>query len=314
MSRLLARVVTWLSLLAVVVVAGWHFVYYLLLWEWDRAAIAGIGLTASLVVAGSIMLLGRLTRVEHRLDALLTVVEAQGSAGQGHDSGPDGVPRSASPADRTAEIEPTPDFPWLAVPTSTFAVASVLGLTAWQAAERNVFIPVFLAAGIAISGVAVAVERLAAARHRALVGTAASAPHPSVRAVLSAGSSVSLLAVAVLGAVLAALVVGGLYATTHYWSKPIGEGITTLTVAVDSRDPTRADIVVVEAAGRYCSINTATGIRFRGVEPAGSPESTLLHVAPLLDDDAQERLVGCLQDSILAWHRLTVTDTALTPE
>jgi hypothetical protein len=116
----------------------------------------------------------------------------------------------------------------------------------------------------------------------------------------------------VLGAALAALVVGGLYGTTHYWSKPIGEGTTTMTVEVDSRGPTRGDIEVVEAAGRYCSINTGTGIRFQGVEPAGA-ESTLLHVAPLLDDDARTRLVGCLEDALLEWHRLTVTDTALTP-
>lgn len=309
MTRVLARAVMWLSLLAVVVVAGGHFVYYLLLWEWDRASIAGVGFAASLVVAGSIVILGRLARVEHRLDVLLAAVEAQASAPQGSGTG---IPGSDPGVTRTADVEPTPDFPWLAVPTSTFAVA-VLGVTAWQAPDQNVFIPVFLAAGIAISGVAGVVERLAAARHRAPVGAGGPATPPSTREVLGTRSSASLVAIAVLGAALAALVVGGLYGTTHYWSKPIGEGTTTMTVEVDSRGPTRGDIQVVEAAGRYCSINTGTGIRFQGVEPAGSAESTLLHVAPLLDDDAQTRLIGCLQDSLLEWHRLTVTDTALTP-
>lgn len=301
MTRLLALAVMWLSLLAVVVVAGGHFVYYLLQWEWDRAAIAGVGFTASLVVGGSIVLLGRLARVEHRLDALLRAVEAQGSV-----TGP------VAPADATSEMEPTPDFPWLAVPTSTFAVG-VLGMVAWRAPDQGVFIPIFLAAGLVISAVAGVVERLAAARRRASVGAGSAAPPNLVREVLSTRSSASLVGIAVLGAVLAALVIGGLYATTHYWSKPIGPGITTLTVEVDSRGPARDDIVVVEVAGRYCSLNTGTGVRFRGVEATGSPESTLLHVEPLLDDDAQGRFIGCIQDSTLEWHRLTVTDTALTP-
>jgi hypothetical protein len=37
----------------------------------------------------------------------------------------------------------------------------------------------------------------------------------------------------------------------------------------------------------------------------------VLIVSPLLDKDAQRRYGGCLQDAILEYHRLTVTNAVL---
>jgi hypothetical protein len=301
----------WLALAAVIVVAGGHFIYYLYRWEWGRAGIAGTGFTAALILASTFIFLGRIQRIERRLDQILAVSQAAAQAAAVGTATP-GVAAVPVGETRPAGIEPRPDFPWLS--GTSPQVLGILALAAYEPPRPSVFIPVFLAAGLAISASAGVVERIAAARYRetAATGTAAPAPVPTAREVLSSRPRGLLVALPVAGILITALAVGGLYVVSHYWSKPIGPGVTTMTVEVASRGPTYPDVDVVETVGRYCALNTGTGVRYLGVAP-GSGETTLLRLAPLLDDDAQDRFIGCVEDAVLEWHRLDVTGTTLDP-
>jgi hypothetical protein len=309
-TRLVARAVLWISLLAVVAVAGVHFIYYLANWEWSRAGIAGLALTSSLVVGASLLVLGRLRRLEGRLEEVLLALQAAPAGAED--------PGVTETETATPAIEPRPDFPWLAAPNATHAVGAVLlAALAWEPPDQSVFIPVFLAAGIVISALAAGVERIAALRHRGAPGASAhaSSPHassPPAREVLGRRPMTTLLALMVAGAAVAGLGVGGLYLLSHYWSQPIGPGITTMTVVVDNRGPTTTDIEVVETVGRYCTLNSGIDARFRGVQ-TGPGETSMLRLSPLLDEDAQNRYIGCVEDAVLEWHRLTVTATELAP-
>lgn len=301
MTRLVAKVVMWLALAGVIVVAGGNFVYYLYQWEWGRAGIAGTGFTAALILGSTFLFLSRIQRIERRLDQILLAQQA--------------AARTAEPS--WPDLEPRPDFPWL---TARPQLLGVLALVAYDPPRTSVFIPVFLAAGLAISASAGVVERIAELRYREkpAAGTAAARPTappgapPTVREVISEKPRRALLVFPVVGIVITGLVVGGLYVISHYWSKPIGPGVTTMTVEVSSRGPTHPDIDVVETVGRYCSVNTGTGVRYLGVAP-GPGESTQLRLAPLLDEDAQDRFVGCVEDAVLEWHSLDVTGTTLDP-
>ncbi|HET7532346.1 MAG TPA: hypothetical protein VFJ83_04295 [Nocardioidaceae bacterium] len=307
MTRLVARAVLWLAVLAVIVVAGGHFVYYLLEWEWSRASIAGVGFVGALVLGSSFLFLTRLLAVERRLDQVLVALE--------------GLERGAPASDERRDDEPRPDFPWLRS-SSTYAVGllALAAVITLEPPDQGVFIPVFLAAGLVISAVAGAVERVAAARHGGRVAAAATPrpvraatePLPTAREVLAARPAWSLAVIPVIGAVATGLVVWGLYLGSHYWSKPVGPGITTMTVEVEDQGFTTSDIDVVETVGRFCALDTGTQIRFREVDP-GPGESTLLRLSPLLDKDAQNRYIGCVEDAVLEFHQLTVTGTVLAP-
>lgn len=308
MTRLVARVVMWLALAAVIVVAGGHFIYYLYRWEWGRAGIAGSGFTAALILGSTFLFLNRVQRIERRLDQILLAQQATAQQP---------VARTAEPAGPPG-IEPRPDFPWLT--TTRPQLLGVLALVAYDPPRPSVFIPVFLAAGLAISAAAGVVERIAALRYRerAVAGTGAArqsaqdgAPQ-TVREVIAARPRRLLVAFPVVGIIITGLVVGGLYVVSHYWSQPIGPGVTTMTVEVSSRGPTYPAIDVVESVGRYCSMNSGVAVRYLGVAP-GPGESTLLRLTPLLDEDAQDRFVGCVEDAVLEWHSLDVTGTTLDP-
>jgi len=296
MTRLVAKVVMWLALAAVIVVAGGHFIYYLYRWEWGRAGIAGSGFTAALILGSTFLFLNRIQRIERRLDQIVLAQQATAQQSTASTAAPAGPPG----------IEPRPDFPWLT--TTRPQLVGVLALVVYDPPRPSVFIPVFLAAGLAISAAAGVVERIAALRYRA---RAAGAP-PTVREVIAARPRRSLVAFPAVGIIITGLVVGGLYVISHYWSQPIGPGVTTMTVEVSSRGPTYPAIDVVESVGRYCSMNSGVGVRYLGVAE-GPGESTLLRLAPLLDEDAQDRFVGCVEDAVLEWHSLDVTGTALDP-
>ncbi|HEX6249718.1 MAG TPA: hypothetical protein VFZ64_17770 [Nocardioidaceae bacterium] len=308
MTRLLAKVMMWLALMAVVVVAGGHTMYYLMSWEWNRASIAGVATLGGLMLASTLLVLGRLSRVETKLDLLL--------AGQAAQTGARPLATRADVTAAEVQLEPRPDFPWLS--QSPALALGLLAVAPRETPDAAVFIPVFLAAGLIISALAGGVERIAAlVQGRRAQGVPTPATRASelrsTRETLRAQPTWLLVLVPLVGALMIGGTIGGLYWASHYWSKPIGPGVTTMTVEVDARGPTTSDIDVVETVGRYCTIDTGTGITFAGVEPGPSAEITLLRVEPLLDEDAQTRYIGCLEDAAVEWHRLTVTGTELAP-
>jgi hypothetical protein len=291
-TRTIAAVTAWLALTAVVVVAGGHAVYYLLEWEWVRAQIAATAFVASLVIGATLVVLSRLRGLERRLDAL---------ADAAHEV------RVVSAA---SDPEPRPDFAWLASSNGWPGLTLPgLALVALHGPEASVFIPVFLATGLAVSVIASAVERVAAHRHGVAAASAGGIAVAPPRRSVTVWTAV---AVPVAGALVIGGVIWGLWLTAHYWSSPIGEGTTTMSVAVRHNGPTTDDADVVETVGRYCVLNSGVRVRFRSASP-GPDGETLLRVAPLLDEDARARFTGCLEDAVLEWHKLTVTGTDLTP-
>lgn len=290
MTRLVSRVVMWLALAAVIGVAGGHTIYYLLNWEWNRASMAGVAFVGAVVVAATVLVLGRLSRVEAKLDLLL--------AGRT-------LPRQSAEVDETVaavQVEPRPDFPWL-------SRSPALALALWTVAPREapdpaVFIPVFLAAGLIVSALAGVIERVAAFSERRKGAPPGGTPALRKQPRWLLGLIPALGAVVVVGAVW------GLYWASHYWSTPMGPGVTTMTVDVHARGPTTSEIEVVETIGRYCAVDSGTDVTFVAVEP-GPDGNTLLRLEPLLDSDAQGRYIGCVEDAVLEWHQLTVTATSL---
>ncbi len=294
MTRLVSRVVMWLALTAVIAVAGGHTIYYLLSWEWNRASMAGVAFVGAVVVAATILVLGRLSRVEAKVDQLLT----------GRTE-----PRQVTAIDEAAaavQVEPRPDLPWL-------SQSPVLALGLWavaprQAPDPGVFIPVFLAAGLIVSALAGTLERVATFVERRKGGPRGDAQAASLRK--EPRWLVAL--VPALGVLVVGGAVGGLYWASHYWSRSLGPGVTTMTVDVDARGTTTSEIDVVETIGRYCAVDSGTDVSFVGAEP-GPEGTTLLRLEPLLDSDAQGRYIGCVEDAVLEWHQLTVTATRLDP-
>lgn len=305
MIRKVASVTTWLALTAVLLVSGGHAVYYLLEWEWVRAQIAGIAFVAALVVSATLVVLMRLRALERRLDVLL-----QPGATAAVEM-PAAVP--AAPAVSSTDTEPRPDFAWLSTSGGLSGLAlPVLTLLAFRDPAPTVFIPVFLATGVAVSVVASGVEWVAAHRHPA------PAPPPAPEAGRPGDttprrmSSRAAVAVPLGGVLVIGAVIGGLWITAHYWSAPVGQGTTTLVLEVERNGRISSDLEVAEVMGRYCVLNAGVNVRFGDVRP-GPDGGVLLRMSPLLDEDAQNRFGGCLEDAVLDRHRIAVTDVRLVP-
>jgi hypothetical protein len=137
-----------LGLLATIVTmggAGWYVFVYLYRWEWNRALISGvIFLAAELGLIGTLVI-GRLVRIERRLD------EGGVPAGPGSPSGLSSralrrVEPDPAVLARLRESAPPPrePFAWLTK----------------RPQEVSVFVPVLLGAGAVLSGLAWVVERL----------------------------------------------------------------------------------------------------------------------------------------------------------
>ena len=287
-----------ITLVSTMIAAGGHTLYYLYYWEWQRAQIAGTLFVATLVVGATSLLLSRMRRLEREVVRRLAPA-SDGLAAQLASGG------SVPAAIRDGDGSSRPDFPWLA-PEFTprrydvLAVPAVLAtMLAWVTPRSDVavFIPVLLGAGLIVSLVAALAERTAAAVN---IGTT---PSGTVRGLVLAG----VAAVAMVGAVIA-----GLWWFAHYRPVTLGEGRTEITVQVTANTAVRPAEETVEIVGRYCARKAIDGVRVRRVEPA-APGIAVLIVEPLLDEQAQRRYGGCLQDANLERHRLTVTETLLVP-
>jgi hypothetical protein len=297
MTRAFASFVTWLSLLGVLVVSGGYTVAYLFSWQWMRAQIAGLAFVAALVVVSAMAVMARIRRLERRLDALLPVAAT----------------RTPSPP---PDVEPRPDFRWLSTPTPAPALLAMPLLDGLRAPDGSVFIPVFLATGLVVAGLASVVERISALRHGRAVAVAPRPPPPP--GTPRAAAIRPFVLVPLISAAVVAAVVTGLWRTAHYRSEPIGPGVTTLVVDVSRSTPEGQPWHVsrdkaVAVVGEFCTVHAGVDVRLVGVTP-GRGGSTLLRVRPLLDAAAQQRFSGCVEDAILDRHSLHVLATRLTPD
>jgi hypothetical protein len=136
-----------LGLLATLVTmggAGWYVFVYLYRWEWNRALISGVIFLAAEIGLIGTLALGRLARIERRLD-----------------EGDVPAARPAAPVSSRALRRVDPDPAVLArlresapPPREPFAWLTK------RPQEVSVFVPVLLGAGAVLSGLAWVVERL----------------------------------------------------------------------------------------------------------------------------------------------------------
>jgi hypothetical protein len=282
-------------LVCTMLLAGGYTFYYLYYWQWVRAQIAGTLFVATLVIGATWLILGRMKRLERDIADRLDAVRSAAWANPPADLADAATIRVGPPS-------PKPNFPWLAPEFSpprhqALVPLALLGTSAFLTAPPRVavFIPVLLGAGLIVSLVAGLAERTAAAAYANL------SPARAVRQTL----------VGLLVAVVALIaVVAGIWWAAHYRPVALGEGRTELTVQVSSRESTPPAADTVEIVGRYCSRDAIAGVEVLKVE-ADTPDSAVLTVSPLLDEEMLRRYGGCLQDAILESHRLTVTKTLL---
>jgi hypothetical protein len=282
-------------LVCTTLLAGGYTFYYLYYWQWVRAQIAGTLFVATLVIGATWLILGRMKRLERDIADRLDAVRSAAWANPPADLADAATIRVGPPS-------PEPHFPWLAPEFSpprhqALVPLALLGTSAFLTAPPRVavFIPVLLGAGLIVSLVAGLAERTATAAYANL------SPARAVRQTL----------VGLLVAVVALIaVVAGIWWAAHYRPVALGEGRTELTVQVSSRVSTPPAADTVEIVGRYCSRDAIAGVEVMKVE-ANSPDSAVLTVSPLLDEEMLRRFGGCLQDAILESHRLTITETVL---
>ncbi|MBC2905805.1 hypothetical protein [Streptomyces cupreus] len=281
--------------------AGTYLVIYLYRWQWQRAMICGVLLLVVEVMLFGLVLLGRLARIEERL----------------RDSDRRQRELAARQDDALARLRSAPEpehsgggrFRWLDEPT-----------------ERTyVFVPVLMVAGVALSGIAWIVQRIASATakpaERHLAGRLAvlTAPDPAapgdleelppVGAPPSRGRTARAVAAGVVGAALLAAMVVALADLTQTREERADESeATSVLVQVDLRgaDLTEARrSLAAQQVWERCRDSTSVPLHHASLGDLGDGLYAGV-VRPALTDHDRMRLRGCLEDATLERANLTV--------
>ncbi|MGV9453372.1 hypothetical protein [Streptomyces sp. NPDC003635] len=281
--------------------AGTYLVIYLYRWQWQRAMICGVLLLVVEVMLFGLVLLGRMARIEERLrdsDRRQRELAARQD---------DALARLRSPSEpeRTADGR----FRWLDEP-----------------AERTyVFVPVLMVAGVALSGIAWVVQRVASATarpaERRLAGRLAvlTAPDPvapgdledlpPVGAPPSRGRTARAVASGVVGAaLLAALIVALAELTQTREERADNSAATSVLVQVDLRgaDMTEARrTLAAQQVWERCRDSTSVPLNHATLGELGDGLYAGV-VEPALTEHDRMRLRGCLEDATLERASLTV--------
>ena len=285
-SAVVARRLGQLISLVVLLASGTYLLVYLYRWEWNRALVAGIFFVAAEVAIAAGAILRRLRGIESRLDALAT--------------GPDpqvlGRIRASAPE--------APDrFAWLEE----------------RARSMNVFVPVLLGAGVVLSVLAAAVERLAsvtavpAAESRlarrlgalalpegGLVGGGVAAPpritrldhRPPARPLQRL--AVRAFAVLAVGFLLTGAVDVLADETQDRPDAEIG-GSMAVSLVIDRRSEGRSPARTAEAL--FVACRHTVGDRSEATVVDQVAGVVTLVVTPAFGEHGQRRLVGCLEDA-----------------
>jgi hypothetical protein len=290
-ARVLGRV-----LVAVVLVAsGGYFLYYLYLWQWNRALLSGLFFVAAEIAVVASSVLRRLSSIEQRLGEL--------KARPAEDPPPALGPITASappPRDR---------FEWLA------------------RSRTSVFIPVLLGAGVLLSGVATVVERIAGATARpvlerrlalrlqplalpagGLLGVAGPNALPAPRRGVLVGRVFALVVTGLL--LWGAVDVIGDATQTRPEAEP-RDMTTELVLSVHQRGTDRTAVEAADALWNACRATLRRPL-------FGEPEllrggQVLLAVTPGLGDHAQRRVLGCLEDATFDLVQVDVVSSTNRP-
>ncbi|GLW47975.1 hypothetical protein Stsp02_36370 [Streptomyces sp. NBRC 14336] len=285
--------------------AGTYLVIYLYRWQWQRAMICGVLLLVVEVMLFGLVVLARLSRIEERL----------------RDSDRRQRETAARQDDALARLRAAPG-------PEPAASGTREGRFRWldEPAERTyVFVPVLMVAGVALSGIAWVVQKVAAATarpaERRLAGRLAvlTAPDPAapgdledlppVGAPPSPGRTARLAAVGVVGAALLAALVVGLADLTQTREEEADESAaTSVVVQVDLRDKSMDEArrsLAARQVWERCRDSTSVPLNHAALGDLGDGLYAGV-VRPALTDHDRLRLRGCLEDATLERVSLTV--------
>jgi hypothetical protein len=292
-----ARRIGLAALLVVMAAAGWYVFVYLYRWEWNRALVSGLIFLAAEMGLFAALILDRLARLGRRVD---DIDRAR-------------VDERALRRLREHAPEPARPFAWL------------------DRSQMNVFVPVLLGAGVILSAAAFVVERIAGmvvapravpARRRppvdlelppdGLLGaeTAQPAPDPGVVR-RGQGMGRRLVAIAVLGLLVAAAVDLVADATQSRPSPRVAGASTVVELVVDQRRP-RPPIEAAEALAVACHGTLHADSEFTEIAILRG-DRVRLTVTPSLNETRRRRLFGCLQDATLDLVQAHVVSWTTTP-
>ena len=287
-----ARLLWHLLALVVLGVSGAYLLIYLYRWEWNRALVSGLFFVAAEVVLVGSTILGRLRRIERRLE------QPRG----------EGAGLSTSTVLRGPRDEGSDPFPWLAGGDG-FAV----------------FVPVLVGIGVVLSAIAYLVERLAAStapssgdegvsRRMAPLDPPVTplVPPSSVRGLppdaswaLSApgtrlvrvGSAASGLVVLLVSALIVTAVVNVLAdAATNRPDPDLAGRVSIVDLQIGQKIPVARTVEsVAEAFWISCRGTLPDQVTTRSIERVGEGRVHLV-LEPAIGRNSQRRFVGCLED------------------
>jgi hypothetical protein len=297
-ARFLGLTVT----IVVLAVSGAYILIDLARWEWHRAVSSSIFFLAALVVLATTVVLRSIRRLENRLGR----IEASRAFG----TAPASTQAVGGP---TSPPGPARHFEWLHRPPD----------------RLGVFVPVLLGAGVVLSVVAYAVERLAGALSPATLDPKAAerlgaelplgdGPIPEVvpepRPVrMSRGrraASAVVLVVALAGAVGAVQLLRTLTQTRP--GEVAAAGSTVMVVEVEQRRNIRAPEAVVEDLWGACRSLVPGTHRITSVERL-DPSTLRLEIDVALGRTGRTRIVGCFEDHTIDLVRADVISISPAP-
>jgi hypothetical protein len=129
--------------------AGWYVFVYLYRWEWNRALISGVIFLAAELGLIGMLVIGRLVRIERRLDE--GALSPAGGSSQ---------PRVVRRMETVGRVDPDPAV-LARLRESAPPPREPFAWLTKRPQEVSVFVPVLLGAGAVLSGLAWVVERLA---------------------------------------------------------------------------------------------------------------------------------------------------------
>jgi hypothetical protein len=309
-----ARLVAYLFAGMVALGAAGYVVVYLYRWQWQRAILSGVLLLVVEVLLLGLMLLDRIGRLEQRVR--------------------DGDHRQEEILARLGDSEPERrERPARAVSAARFAWLD-------QALERErhtfVFVPVLMAAGVAMSGIAWVVERVArrtvrpaatrrlAARLAPLAappggvgGTTGDAPDLPERPALGHGNGpgrrggwLRAAGWVALAAVSVGMVFGLARLTQTQAPERGSESATTVLFALDSQGRLPEGRAQLAARQQWERCRDATSIPLERAGMTALDENLFAAtVHPSLSEHDEMRLLGCLEDATIDRIQLHVVGT-----
>ncbi len=268
--------------------AGAYLFIYLYRWEWNRAIMAGVLFIAAEIALAAALILDRLKSIERNMGSGRPVETLHSL---------DAIQEAAPP--------PRRHFAWLS-----------------DQDRVGVFVPVLMGAGVVISGIAWAVERLAASTARpvlerrlalrlqplalpagGLTGTAPSAPPLERRSRASLFKSL-LIVLLLAGALFVAIDQLGDLTQNRPDARFTGQ--TSIELDLSIRD---ADLGAPAAAATSlwmaCRGNVSSELEGLRVNPSGTVS---LRLEPELGPYSMRRLNGCLEDGTIDGLQATLID------